>query len=165
MGTRQALNSKIGANFQIWTPYQVRVLCTATLPCPLHSLPHPAGVWKSLSEHKMASESPYGGPPGSQDRRDEERGLESSQGHSGSSDPSSSSSAPYSHSRNHGNSGSAKLFVGQIPPACSEDDLHHLFSPYGTLHEVVVFRSKNGSEKGTSDSSDFRPFTTLDLLY
>lgn len=47
--------------------------------------------------------------------------------------------------------------------ACNEDDLHHLFSPYGTLLEVVIFRSKSGSEKGTSIFFIFAQTLSLEM--
>lgn len=98
----------------------------------------------------MASESHQPGPPGPRDRRDEERGPAPAHERYPGPGPSSSSNAPHSQSRGRADFSSSKLFIGQIPVACSEDDLHQLFAPYGELHEVVIFRSKSGNEKGMS---------------
>jgi len=65
----------------------------------------------------------------------------------------SSSSGTFSsgaHAQDNVKSNSAKLFIGQIPPACNEDDLRPLFEPFGKLMEVVIFRNRANPDKRTS---------------
>jgi len=60
---------------------------------------------------------------------------------------SAASSAPRAHPRDTVPAGAAKLFVGQVPWACSESDLYSLFAPFGKLHEVVIFRNRVSQDR------------------
>lgn len=52
-----------------------------------------------------------------------------------------------------------KLFVANIPPTCSENDLRQLFSPYGNVLDCVVLRDKM---MGVSKNSAFVIFGSKD---
>jgi len=43
-----------------------------------------------------------------------------------------------------------KLFVGQLPYSRSEVDLHSLFSPYGTVADVIMLKDFQGKSKGAA---------------
>lgn len=47
------------------------------------------------------------------------------------------------------NAGS-KLFVGQVPAVCTEDQLRPLFAQFGTLLEIKIMREPNGRSKGSA---------------
>lgn len=36
-----------------------------------------------------------------------------------------------------------KMFVGQIPRAWSEEQLHELFEPYGAVYEINILRDRS----------------------
>lgn len=63
--------------------------------------------------------------------------------------PSDTRGAPSSSAASNGSAPSTpcKLFVGQIPAACTEDDLHRLFAPYGKLLEIAIFRNKHPTDR------------------
>ncbi|TPP53273.1 RNA recognition motif family protein [Leishmania donovani] len=43
-----------------------------------------------------------------------------------------------------------KLFVGQVPAVCTEDQLRPLFAQFGTLLEIKIMREPNGRSKGSA---------------
>ncbi|KAK7200459.1 RNA binding protein [Novymonas esmeraldas] len=47
------------------------------------------------------------------------------------------------------NAGS-KLFVGQVPAVCTEDQLRPLFAQFGSLLEIKIMREPNGRSKGSA---------------
>ncbi|XP_049849559.1 CUGBP Elav-like family member 1 [Schistocerca gregaria] len=62
--------------------------------------------------------------------------------------PSNAAETHRESTRNHNSRDvdSPKLFVGQIPPSCTEADLRELFSRYGRIHELVVFNDRIGND-------------------
>ncbi|KAG5508020.1 hypothetical protein GH5_07073 [Leishmania sp. Ghana 2012 LV757] len=64
------------------------------------------------------------------------------------------------------NAGS-KLFVGQVPAVCTEEQLRPLFAQFGTLLEIKIMREPNGRSKGSawvryeSEESAQRAITAL----
>lgn len=44
-------------------------------------------------------------------------------------------------------SDSPKLFLGQIPPSCTEHQLRELFEPFGKLHELALFRNRQNPDR------------------
>lgn len=91
----------------------------------------------------VRSEEPRGGSGGHYD------GQQQSYQSPGPESDSAASSAPRAHPRDTVPAGAAKLFVGQVPWACSESDLYSLFAPFGKLHEVVIFRNRVSQDRGT----------------
>lgn len=79
--------------------------------------------------------------------------------HHGPAPPGSHSSAPHSH--DHIKPPAAKLFVGQVPPACNESDLRMLFEPFGKLLELVIFRNRGNYDKRTSIMHPFTRHTCI----
>ena len=49
------------------------------------------------------------------------------------------------------NAGYPKLFLGQVPPVCTESDVRQIMEPYGPLIEVALFRSKQFPDRGPYD--------------
>ncbi|CAJ1021371.1 RNA recognition motif. (a.k.a. RRM, RBD, or RNP domain), putative [Leishmania lindenbergi] len=44
----------------------------------------------------------------------------------------------------------SKLFVGQVPAVCTEDQLRPLFAQFGSLLEIKIMREPNGRSKGSA---------------
>lgn len=40
-----------------------------------------------------------------------------------------------------------KLFVGQVPTECSENELRGIFEPYGKIADVHILRGKDGKSR------------------
>ena len=70
----------------------------------------------------------------------------------GGSGPMGAHAAPFAPGGGGGNvpphDQGVKLFVGMIPYATSEGELHQLFSQFGALMEVFMMREKDGRSKG-----------------
>jgi RNA recognition motif-containing protein len=43
-----------------------------------------------------------------------------------------------------------KLFVGGLPYTATEDDVLSIFSPFGTIKEIIMLRQPNGASKGAA---------------
>lgn len=98
-----------------------------------------------MSEFKVDPVLDYPPPPRTHDGQFSD-GKPSISSYAPPSDP---RGAPSSSAASNGSAPSTpcKLFVGQIPAACTEDDLHRLFAPYGKLLEIVIFRNKHPTDR------------------
>lgn len=92
---------------------------------------------------------------GSLEAKSELAGPQTTDANSQPSSASASSARPpvdtsdRSHSGESLGKSAGKLFVGQIPPSCREADLHSIFSPFGQLLEVIIFRNRASIDRRT----------------
>ena len=43
-----------------------------------------------------------------------------------------------------------RLFVGQLSKSTTDEDLHIMFTPYGTVEDVSIIRDENGTSKSAA---------------